>query len=250
MHPAPLSTPIRPIRTSRRTTTASRSCRTCSSTTIARTSSATRRAEELPGEVQLEAALHAARRWTTSTGTMFENYRRVLPAQEGRQAGRQAARRRFLRHRLSGRQGLRLLVDADQRLHLAVWRRHLGRDQGARTAMPKASSTRRTAVKALEHYLSPDRIHAAGGQDRHDGHLQVRRAVPRRQGGHEPRLDRLCRSSINPKTSKVADKLVFGQMPGLKGADGKMIRWSNIGGQPFVLTTWNTDRRSRKPSIS
>ena len=25
------------------------------------------------------------------------------------------------------------------------------------------------------------------------------------------------------------------------GADGKIIRWANIGGQPFVLTTWNSD---------
>ncbi len=31
-------------------------------------------------------------------------------------------------------------------------------------------------------------------------------------------------------------------MPGLKGADGKLVRWSNIGGQPFVLMTWNSDR--------
>lgn len=47
-------------------------------------------------------------------------------------------------------------------------------------------------------------------------------------------------SAIDPKTSKVADKVAFGLMPGLKGADGKISRWSNIGGQPFVLMTWNT----------
>ncbi len=51
----------------------------------------------------------------------------------------------------------------------------------------------------------------------------------------------LGEASLDPKTSKVSDKLVFGQMPGTMGADGKMIRWSNIGGQPFVLTTWTTD---------
>jgi hypothetical protein len=50
----------------------------------------------------------------------------------------------------------------------------------------------------------------------------------------------LGESSLDPKASKVADKLVFGQMPGTMGPDGKMIRWSNIGGQPFVLTTWTT----------
>lgn len=51
----------------------------------------------------------------------------------------------------------------------------------------------------------------------------------------------LGEASLDPKTSKVSDKLVFGLMPGLKGDDGKIIRWSNIGGQPFVLMTWNSD---------
>ena len=46
--------------------------------------------------------------------------------------------------------------------------------------------------------------------------------------------------------SKVKDKLVFGQMPGTMGADGKMIRWSNIGGQPFVLTTWTTESQTKE----
>jgi multiple sugar transport system substrate-binding protein len=27
------------------------------------------------------------------------------------------------------------------------------------------------------------------------------------------------------RSSKVSDKLVFGLMPGLRGADGKIIRW-------------------------
>jgi multiple sugar transport system substrate-binding protein len=49
-------------------------------------------------------------------------------------------------------------------------------------------------------------------------------------------------SAITPKTSKVADRVDFAMMPGLKGPDGKLIRWSNIGGQPFVLTTWNSDK--------
>ena len=45
-------------------------------------------------------------------------------------------------------------------------------------------------------------------------------------------------SAITPETSKVADKVNFAMAPGLKGDDGKLQRWSNIGGQPFVLTTW------------
>ena len=35
-------------------------------------------------------------------------------------------------------------------------------------------------------------------------------------------------------------------MPGTMGPDGKMIRWSNIGGQPFVLTTWTTDVQTKE----
>ena len=50
----------------------------------------------------------------------------------------------------------------------------------------------------------------------------------------------LGEASLDPNTSKVSDKLVFGQMPGTM-VDGKMVRWSNIGGQPFVLTTWNDE---------
>jgi multiple sugar transport system substrate-binding protein len=55
----------------------------------------------------------------------------------------------------------------------------------------------------------------------------------------------LGESSLDPNSSKVADKLVFGQMPGTM-VDGKMERWSNIGGQPFVLTTWTTDAQIKE----
>ena len=56
----------------------------------------------------------------------------------------------------------------------------------------------------------------------------------------------LGEASLDPKSSKVADKLVFGQAPGTRGADGKMIRWNNLGGQPFVLTTWTTDEQIKE----
>ena len=46
---------------------------------------------------------------------------------------------------------------------------------------------------------------------------------------------------INPKVSKVADKTGFGVSPGRRTPDGAISHWSNIGGQPFVLTTWNSD---------
>ncbi len=48
-------------------------------------------------------------------------------------------------------------------------------------------------------------------------------------------------SAIAPATSKVAGKIAFAQPPGIRGSDGKIVRWQNIGGQPFVLTTWNSD---------
>ena len=99
------------------------------------------------------------------------------------------------------------------------------------------------AVKALEQYLQPDRIHAAGGQDRHHGHLQVGRAVPRRQGGHERRLDRSRRSLA--RSEDLEGRGQAGLRPDAgnhRAPTARSIRWSNIGGQPFVLTTW-THRR-------
>ena len=47
---------------------------------------------------------------------------------------------------------------------------------------------------------------------------------------------------INPKVSKVAEKSGFAQTPGQRHGDGSISRWANIGGQPFVLTTWNNDQ--------
>ena len=40
--------------------------------------------------------------------------------------------------------------------------------------------------------------------------------------------------------------MAFAQSPGLRGSDGKLIRWNNIGGQPFVLTTWNSDEVTKE----
>ena len=55
----------------------------------------------------------------------------------------------------------------------------------------------------------------------------------------------LGEASLDPKSSKVADKLVFGQTPGTM-VDGKNVKWSNIGGQPFVLTTWTTPEQTKE----
>jgi multiple sugar transport system substrate-binding protein len=46
---------------------------------------------------------------------------------------------------------------------------------------------------------------------------------------------------IDPKVSKVADRSGFAQPPGWRKPDGSINRFMNIGGQPFVLTTWNSE---------
>jgi multiple sugar transport system substrate-binding protein len=46
---------------------------------------------------------------------------------------------------------------------------------------------------------------------------------------------------MDAKLSKVSDKTNFAEPPGTRLADNSISRWSNIGGQPFVLTTWNSD---------
>lgn len=51
----------------------------------------------------------------------------------------------------------------------------------------------------------------------------------------------LAPGAVDPKASKVADKVDFAITPGRRLDDGKIVRWDNIGGQPFVLTTWNSD---------
>src|SRR5438552_3744009 len=98
-----------------------------------------------------------------------------------------------------------------------------------------------TAVKAFDHYLSLTKwmppVVKTGTMD------IFKTDELFREGKVAVNLEWVgfAESSINPKTSKVADKVAFSQMPGLKGADGKLIRWSNIGGQPFIITTWNSD---------
>ncbi len=53
-------------------------------------------------------------------------------------------------------------------------------------------------------------------------------------------------SAISADTSKVHDKVNFAKAPGLKKDDGTIDRTANIGGQPFVLMTWNTPEIERE----
>lgn len=53
-------------------------------------------------------------------------------------------------------------------------------------------------------------------------------------------------SAISADTSKVHDRVDFAMHPGLRMPDGSIDRTANIGGQPFILTTWNSDEVVRE----
>ena len=102
------------------------------------------------------------------------------------------------------------------------------------------------AVKALDHYLSLIKYMPPVAKT---GTMDIFKSDELfREGKVALNVDwiGLGEASLDPKSSKVADKLVFGQAPGTRGADGKMIRWNNLGGQPFVLTTWTTDEQIKE----
>lgn len=94
-------------------------------------------------------------------------------------------------------------------------------------------------VKAMEHYLRlldyMPPVAKTGQMDifvTQDLYMQGKTASAVDWVGlGEPLLDK--------KLSKVWDRSAFGPAPGLM-KDGKIDRTGNIGGQPFVLTTWNS----------
>ncbi len=48
-------------------------------------------------------------------------------------------------------------------------------------------------------------------------------------------------TAIDPKVSKVHDKTAVALTPGTRNGKGEVERWDIMGGQPFVLTTWNSE---------
>lgn len=50
----------------------------------------------------------------------------------------------------------------------------------------------------------------------------------------------LAAPAVDPSVSKVHDKVGFAVMPG-NNLNGEFVRYGNLGGQPFVLTTWNDE---------
>jgi multiple sugar transport system substrate-binding protein len=102
------------------------------------------------------------------------------------------------------------------------------------------------AVKALDHYL---RLINYMPPVAKTGTMDIFKSDELfREGKVAMNIDwiGLGEASLDPKTSKVSDKLAFGLAPGLRGADGKIVRWQNLGGQPFVLMTWNTDLQNKE----
>jgi multiple sugar transport system substrate-binding protein len=102
------------------------------------------------------------------------------------------------------------------------------------------------AVKALDHYLRLLKymppVVKTGGMDIFKTDELFREG---KVASHIQWIG-FAESTINPATSKVHDRVAFAQAPGLKGEDGKLIRWANIGGQPFVMMTWNTDIQNKE----
>ena len=71
--------------------------------------------------------------------------------------------------------------------------------------------------------------------------FQIQELFMRGQGRGDHRLGRLRRAGARPGDLDGADKVAFAVHPGMRQADGSISRWANIGGQPFVLTTWNDE---------
>jgi multiple sugar transport system substrate-binding protein len=102
------------------------------------------------------------------------------------------------------------------------------------------------AVKALDHYLSLLKYMPPVVKT---GTMDIFKSDELfREGKVAMNVDwiGLGEASLDPKTSKVSDKLVFGMTPATRGGDGKLVRWNNLGGQPFVLMTWNTDLQNKE----
>ena len=124
----------------------------------------------------------------------WDNYRdfgEFFKRKKGEMPDGQAARRRLLWRRVPGRQGLRLLHDIHASVRLAARRGYLGRDEAAQ----RPCSRRRQFADGGQGFRAPAvvrEVYAAGGNDWQPRHLQDGRTLPRRQGGEQPRVDRIC----------------------------------------------------------
>ncbi len=118
------------------------------------------------------------------------------------------------------------------------------------TNIPKAQAegvvNSDTAVKAFDHYLSLLKYMPPVVKT---GSMDIFKTDELfREGKIALNIEWIgfAESAINPETSKVAGKIAFASMPGLKMADGSINRTSNIGGQPFVIMTWTDDKKIKE----
>ena len=94
--------------------------------------------------------------------------------------------------------GYDFFTTSAHRVPLAARRRHLGRDEAAQ----RARGRRRELADGGQGLRAPAlvrEVHAAGSHDRQSRHLQDGRTLPRRQGGEQPRVDRLCGKLDQPE---------------------------------------------------
>lgn len=103
-----------------------------------------------------------------------------------------------------------------------------------------------TAVEAFEHYLSlleyMPPVATTGTMDP----MKVHELFNQGKVAWIIVYITLAETTVDPRTSKVTDKVGFAMHPGLRQPDSSLVRWSNIAGQPFVFTTWNDDETVRE----
>jgi len=97
------------------------------------------------------------------------------------------------------------------------------------------------AVEAFDHYLSMLEYMPPAWQTGQMDIFQIQELYLQGKVGAIINWVGLAEPVLDPETSTVSEVSAFARAPGLRQEDGSISRWANIGGQPFVLTTWNSD---------
>jgi multiple sugar transport system substrate-binding protein len=103
-----------------------------------------------------------------------------------------------------------------------------------------------TAVRALEHYLSLLEYMPPAARTGAMDVMRVHELFGQGKVAWIIVYNTLAETMIDPRTSKVSDKVGFAMHPGVRQSDGSLVRWANIAGQPFVFTTWNDHETIRE----
>ncbi|HEX2527864.1 MAG TPA: extracellular solute-binding protein [Geminicoccus sp.] len=177
--------------------------------------------------------------WQDVDWTMYENIGKHFMRKKGEPLGDGVADDDFFGISYQAGKGYDF---STMQVNAFIWQ--AGGDIWDETKQPEAQAegvvNSDTNVKAFEHYLSLIKymppVAATGQADIfviQDLFMQGKVASTIDWVGlGEPVLD--------PKTSRVHDKSAFAPAPGTRKEDGTIDRTGNIGGQPFVLTTWNS----------